>query len=182
LESDRAGDVSGVLFSFQTIAPTIPSSAMQGFARFAEAAAERFPHLTMLMREHPAHPLSSLGLKVSSAPNVLDASPDRMGLVSALNQSLAVVSISSTTLLEGILGLRPALILDELPYSPDVAGWNAGLQVRGGEEALDALARLADPNFRNAMHAGMNAFRERYFGGPPGGAATRTAGLLMELV
>ena len=54
----------GVLFSLQAVTPTIPRSTMESFVGFIAAAAELLPDVQMLVREHPGHPLSEIGMSI----------------------------------------------------------------------------------------------------------------------
>jgi hypothetical protein len=172
----------GVLFSLQTAAPTIPLKAMVSFLQLIEDAAESLPDIPLLVREHPGHPLADLGLSIPSASNVVDVDPRNTPLLEALDACFAVAAISSTTLLEGIALLRPALVVDELPYSPDVTQWNAGIQTNGRQAALEALVQLADPAVRAAMKPGMESFRDRFFAGASGDAAARIASAIDDVL
>ena len=51
--TERVGRGRGVLFSLQTVAPTIPRDAMVSFLAVIQAAAERLPNVPLLVREHP---------------------------------------------------------------------------------------------------------------------------------
>ena len=102
-------------------------------------------------------------------------------LMDALDASFVVASISSTTLLEGVALLRPALIVDELPYSPDLVEWGAGLQVPAAA-AVDALVTLGDPDYRRGFEPGMERVREHFFAGARGDAAARHAHLVDGLL
>ena len=179
--TERIGRGRGVLFSLQTVAPTIPRKAMVSFLEVIQTAATRLPDVPLLVREHPGHPLASLGLALPTGANIVDAHPARVALMDALDASFAVASISSTTLLEGVALLRPALIVDDLPYSPALVDWHAGLQVPSSA-AVDALATLADPDYRRTFEPGMQRVREHFFAGARGDAAARLARLVDDLL
>jgi hypothetical protein len=180
--TDRVGRSRGILFSLQTVAPTISLTAMQEFVELIAAGAARLPDVQIIVREHPGHALSALGIAVPEAPNIVVAHPTDVTLADALDASFAVASISSTTLLEGVATLRPALIVDTHRYRPDIEAWGAGLQPSGRDAALDALVRLSDPAARATFEPGMHAFRDHFFAGEPGGAAERLSAVVREMV
>jgi hypothetical protein len=158
------------LFALQVVAPTIPHTAMVSFLRLIDSVAERCPGARLLVREHPGHPISAQGYGWEPRfPSIALVPPDRYGLRDVLAASDTVVSISSTTLLEGAALLRPAVVVNETSvprHLPDLEAWGAGIEAKTAEDALAAIVRvLGDDAFRRSFDPGMRAFRAEFFRG-----------------
>jgi hypothetical protein len=123
-------------------------------------------------------------LAAPTGENVVRADPGTVGLADAIEASFAVTSISSTTLLEGIALMRPAVVVSasrEVPYSPAIEERGAGREVSTAAEALAELVRMSDEGYRASFAPGMEAFRAEFFHRVDGGAAGRVAALIGEL-
>jgi hypothetical protein len=183
--SRSAGSPPTALFALQVAAPTIPDSAMRSFLRLIDNVAERCPEARVLVRDHPGHGYarSSYGWNPKS-PAVALVGPDQYGLAEVLTASDVVVAISSTTLLEGVAMLRPAVVVNEtsvLRHSPDLDELGVGIEVKSADDAVETIARLLlDESFRSSFLPAMRLFRERYFDGLPE-ASERVAASIDDL-
>jgi hypothetical protein len=158
-----------VLFALQVVAPTIPYRAIRSFLSLIDDVAERLPQAALLVREHPGHPIAAQGHDWTPPSRVQLVPPDRFPLRAVLDAVDVVVSISSTTLLEGVARLRPAVVVNETSvprHSPDVEAWNAGVEVATTSDAVEAICRLVENHtYRRSLEPGMKAFRAEYFAG-----------------
>jgi hypothetical protein len=177
----RIGNRHAVLFSLQATAPTISQENVESLIRLARRAAT-WPEAAVLVREHPSHPLQSQSHSPFDDESVITVPPSRYPLLSVLECSEVVVSISSTTLLEGIALGKPAVVFSQTSgdrYSPDIEAWGAGVEVRDEADALLAVQRLfRDASYREAFRPGMRHFRDEFFAGADGRAADRIADLV----
>jgi len=182
----RLGTGRQVLFSLQTVTPMIPAAAMSSFIDLIARIATDCPGTTLLVREHPGHPISRGAFEWSlDAPNLMLVPPEKYALRDVLEASDIVVAITSTTLLEGIALGKPAVVYNCTPlprYSPDVELWGAGAEVREIETAVTLVQRLLkDDAFYRSFEPGIVRFRDEFFHGLDGEAAKRVARLFDDV-
>jgi glycosyltransferase involved in cell wall biosynthesis len=184
--AEQIGGRRTVGFFTGAVSPLLAQADVDEFMALIPAVASTLPDAAVLVREHPAHPLSQARLaELERLPNVLLAPPRRYPLRDVLLNSDVVVSDYSTTLIEGVAMQRPAVVCNQtsMPrYSPDVEAHGVGIEVKQTAAARDAIARLvSDRAFYDEFTARMPAFRNRFFAGADAGAGARIVALLDEL-
>ncbi len=136
--------------------------------KLAKWAAGEHAEVPVLIREHPAYPLSeSERAQLEGIPNIRLVPPDEYPLSEVLNLCRLTVSIYSSTILESIAaGVLPMIFNPtSLPsYFPDVHVAGAGIEVKTFEEAVQLIRRiLSDPVFASQRDTSREEFRRKYF-------------------
>jgi hypothetical protein len=159
----------------QSHSPYIGSAQLDAFLALVAEVARAAPDAAIVVREHPQAPIGDRAWP----GNVLRADAPQHTLGDVLAVTRAVLSIYSTSLLEGAALGRPAVSLNQtaLPrLSPDLAGAGAGVESADAASVRDALLELlADPDAVARYRPGMATVRERYVAGLPADGAQRIA-------
>ena len=110
--------------------------------------AATWPERDILVREHPAAPLTAEERSALCAlPNIVLCPSATMSLDTVLRQTGIAVAFYSTTLIEALAyGAVPLIInITGAPhYVPDLAAMGVGIEVKDFAAARDAMARLGD--------------------------------------
>ena len=138
------------------------------FLELIRWTAKEFIEVPVLVREHPQYLLSGKERnRLQAYSNVKLVSPSSYSLSTVLADSMLVVAIYSTTILEGIAaGVLPLIFnVTSLPsYYPDVQAAGAGVEVKNLEAAKQAIHRVVtDQTYIFQFEAGMKKFRNQYF-------------------
>lgn len=179
-EPTRTRRELGVGFFLQAPGRLIDEHAWSSFLNLIGCTAETFPDRPIVIREHPARPLSGSERDgFARLSNVQIVSPSSGCLAELMPKIALAVSIYSTVILESIAaGVLPLVVnLTSLPsYHPDVARAGAGIEVHDLNAAMAAIRRvLTEDGYAAGFSASMEAFRRRYFDSAPH-AAQRIAG------
>jgi hypothetical protein len=133
-------------FFLQRGSRLISDDAWAGMLDLIEFCARELPRARVIVREHPNGPLTEdERARLSALPAVTLMPPAQVPLQPVLVQCDVVVSIFSTTILEGIgAGALPLVVnVASLPsYYPNVAAEGAGIEVRDFAMAREALSTL----------------------------------------
>jgi hypothetical protein len=158
--------------------PTSPYNApehLDAMLALVQDVATAAPEATVIVREHPGHPLTPRRWP----PNVVVANAPEVALRDVIAAARVAVSIYSTSLIEAAAAGRPAISLNQtaLPrLSPDLEAEGAGREVRDRAVARDVIVDLLRSDEALARFApGMARVRERYFDGLRPGAPGRVA-------
>jgi len=177
LRAETGGRPAVAVF-LQGESPLISRHDRESLMRIAAEVAHRVRQVSVLVREHPGHPLTRPERDALGAiPNVILASPDRYFIDEVLEVSTVSLSIYSTTLLESAACGRVPVVFNPTALSrsnPDVEALGAGVEHRDASEVVDAIVRLVqDDAVRASFEDGMTAFADRFFDGARPGAAGR---------
>ena len=177
---------AGAAFFMQSESQLIGAAHLSQFLELIATAARRFPDQSLLVREHPAWPLSTAQARdLEKLPNVRLVSPASYSLTEVLRASRLAVSIYSTSLIEAAALGTPPLVFNptSLPrYIPDVEELGIGVEADRPEAALEQLDRLMhDEAHRSSLKPGMDRFRQRFFAGADDEAPRRIAAVIDEL-
>ncbi|HVZ22872.1 MAG TPA: hypothetical protein VG871_17485 [Vicinamibacterales bacterium] len=160
-------DGQAIGFFLQAPGVLITRDAWRCFLTLIRQTADRLPDRRILVREHPARPLEPSERALLVAPNIQFVPPAIEDLGTVLRDVGVVVSIYSTTLLEGLAsGAVPVVVnLTSSPsYFPDIAASGAGVEVRDTGDALDVITRLAaSDQYRDQFVQPRCDFRSRFF-------------------
>jgi hypothetical protein len=176
--SKLVSDAPALAVFLQGDSPLITRPDREALLGIATEVARRLPNVTVLVREHPGHPLDDIGRDALAAiSNVLLAPSGHYSIKQVLDASAVSLSIYSTTLLESAArGTVPVVFNPTaLPRSaPDLEALGAGIELREADAVTDAVIRLLqDGDERAAFAPGLAAFAERFFDGARPGAARR---------
>jgi hypothetical protein len=127
--------------------------------------AATWPERDILVREHPAAPLTAEERSALCAlPNIVLCPSATMSLDTVLRQTGVAVAFYSTTLIEALAyGAVPLIInITGAPhYVPDLAAMGVGIEVKDFAAARDAMARLDDD--ADPMESRIPAILPRFF-------------------
>jgi hypothetical protein len=133
-------------FFLQRGSRLISDETWTGMLDLIEFCARDLPQAQVLVREHPNGPLTDAErARLTALPAVELTPPDGATLQAVLARCDIVVSVFSTTILEGIgAGAVPLIVnVASLPsYYPDVAASGAGIEVKDFAAARNALREL----------------------------------------
>lgn len=157
-----------IAFLPQGASPLMNEEALEEFLSFARTIAERFPAVSVIVREHPRYPLAKDEKDALTVlPNVMFRSPPAYSLDDVMKESTISASVYSTTILESIAGNVVPLVFNvtSMPhFSPDVAACGAGIEVKNSEQALSALTPLIEhPENLERFRTSMETFQKEYF-------------------
>lgn len=158
----------GISFFLQSPNKLGNTTTWHQFLELIRWTAKEFVEVPILVREHPQFLLPSKERKrLQAYSNVKLVSPSSYSLAAVLADSMLVVAIYSTTILEGIAaGVLPLIFnVTSMPsYYPDVQAAGAGIEVKNLEAAKQALRRvITDQTYIFQFEAGMKKFRNQYF-------------------
>jgi hypothetical protein len=124
----------------------ISDEAWAGMLDLIEFCARELSQAKVLVREHPNGPLTDAErARMEALAGVELVPPSQAPLQSVLARCDVVVSVFSTTILEGIgVGVLPLVVnVASLPsYYPDVAAEGAGIEVKDFAAARSAMRTL----------------------------------------
>jgi hypothetical protein len=153
-------------FFLQRGSHLISEQMWQGMLEFVSFAATALPGVRVLVRDHPGAPLNTEDqARLLALPSVRLASPSAVPLGEVLKECDIVVSLFSTTILEGIgAGAVPLVVnVTSMPsYYPDVQGEGAGVEVKDFGVARDALCQLCAEG-TGAYARGLASLQKRLF-------------------
>ena len=183
---ERLGGRRAVGFFTGTVSPLLAAEDVDEFNALIGQVGARLPDAVMVVREHPAHPLTDAArTELAELSNVVLTPAPGYPLHDVMSCTDVVVSDYSTTLIEGAALLRPAVVLNQtsMPrYVPDVEEHGIGVETTDPAAACDAIVRLVEDRAHYESFApGLERFRERFFAGVDGRAAERIAALIEEL-
>ena len=162
----RTGRPRTIGFFLQVGSRLISDEAWSGMLGLIEFCARELPGVRVLVREHPNGPLTmDERARLGALPAVELVPPGEITLQSVLRRCDVVVSIFSTTILEGIgVGAVPLVVnATSMPsYYPDVAAEGAGIEVKDFAGARDAL-RMFWSQGTARYAAGIAAMQRRLF-------------------
>ena len=159
---------AGIAFLLQGVAQFITSEVWVDFLELIVWTAKTYPSRSVIVREHPSHPLSgeerALLLQCS---NIEMMSAPQFSLKNVFGKSMISVAIFSSTILESISqGVVPIIYNPStlFHYSPDITQWNAGVEVRSQLGFQSVLAKVVeDPQIREQFSIGMKEFSREFF-------------------
>ena len=165
---NQATTRKGISFFLQSPKKIGTIKTWNQFLELIRWTAKEFVEVPVLVREHPQYLLSSKERnRLQRYSNVKLVSPSSYSLSTVLADSMLVVAIYSTTILEGIAaGVLPLIFnVTSLPsYYPDVQAAGAGIEVKNLEEAKQAVRRIiTDKTYIFQFEASMKKFRNQYF-------------------
>ena len=160
--------VRSISFFFQTTTIVLNDAGWQEFLQLTHTVAEKFPQLTVIIREHPAYPIGAEEKKkFEKRNNVVFMNPGKCNLSEVLTRSDLSVSIYSSVILESIAaGVIPIIFnVTSYPrYFPDVEKAGAGLEVKNLDDAVDVIKILINnPKELEKFVTPMEEFRRQYF-------------------
>ncbi|HEX7300705.1 MAG TPA: hypothetical protein VF257_17025 [Solirubrobacteraceae bacterium] len=173
-----------VAFFLQPRSPLIRAEHQEALLALVARTAQRLSGCAVLVREHPAAPLTEEDRRRVQGVGGVLVDPQRFSLGPVLEASRAAVSIYSTSLVEAAaLGSIPIVFnpTSMSRYSPDLDALGAGIEVRTPPDAEEAIARVVeDELLHRRLAVGVDAFRSRFFaaGGSP---ADATVALIDDL-
>lgn len=135
-----------ISFFLQNGALMISPSAWNGMLEFVRWVAGEFPDHKVLVREHPATPLTeSEFVLLSTFPNIRFCPPSVMSLREILEHTRIAASFYSTTLIEALAhGAVPLVVnITGAPHhNPDLGALGVGVEVHDFVAARAAIKRL----------------------------------------
>jgi hypothetical protein len=138
--------VGAVSFFLQNGALMISPSAWKGMLEFIRWTADRFLDQKVLIREHPATPLTKDERALFSAHGNIEFCPSSGGsLREVLARTRVAVSFYSTTLIEALAHNAVPLIVNITGaphHNPDLAALGVGMEVHDFCAARNAINRL----------------------------------------
>lgn len=165
--AEELGRRPAIAFFLQPISPLIRDEHQREMLELVRRTADELPDCRVLVREHPAWPLDDETRQRLADAGIVLVDAARFSLRPVLEASLAAVSIYSTSLVEAAaLGCVPVVFNStSMPrYSPDLDALEAGVETRTVDEAVRAIARVAqDAAARGRLTAGAERFRSRFF-------------------
>jgi hypothetical protein len=145
--ADAEKPIRSVGFFLQKGATVIPEGEWQPLLDFIAWTAQTFPHLEVIVRDHPSQPhlASDERAKLDGLPNIRFMPPPSFSLNDALTASDVVAATASTTLLEAVqCGAVPFIFGTAYPRDfPDIVQSGAGVSAPGLSQAKVLMARLA---------------------------------------
>ena len=165
---NQATTRKGISFFLQSPKKIGTPKTWNQFLELIKWTAKEFVEVPVLVREHPQFLLSSKERnRLQEYSNVKLVSPSSYSLAAVLAESMLVVAIYSTTILEGIAaGVLPLIFnVTSMPsYYPDVQAAGAGIEVKNLEAAKQAIRRvITDKIYVFQFEASMKKFRNQYF-------------------
>lgn len=146
VDAARQQSRDAVSFFLQNGALMISPSAWNGMLKLVRWVAGEFPDREVLVREHPATPLSEGERALLSAhPNIELCAPSVMSLREILERTGIVVSFYSTTLIEALAHDAVPLVINITGaphHNPDLAALGVGVEVHDFVAARAAIKRL----------------------------------------
>ncbi len=171
------GSRPAISFFVQGPSQVITESHLSDFEQLILTASEQFPDAALIVREHPAAPLSPESLdRLRCASNVILAPSSAFTLREVLEVARLSVSIYSTVLLESAALGVPALVFNptSMPrYHPDLELQGVGFECRESKHALEIIGAAASRDSFTEQFRGMASFQDTFFDGSEGSAAQR---------
>lgn len=135
-------DVNGIVFFLQTKTWFITEAIWNSFISLIEECAIKFPERKIIVREHPAYPLTIEEKQKIVKSNVIFADSEKFSLSEIFEISNLSISIYSSTILESVSAGIFTIIYNEtaLPkYYPDLDRLGLAKEVKTKDECVDAI-------------------------------------------
>jgi hypothetical protein len=161
----QPGDKRAIAFFLQNNSLLITRRAWREMLELVLWTAATWPEREILVREHPASPLTAQEQRsLAARSNIILCPSATVPLDSMLRRSSIAVAFFSTTLIEALAYNTAPLIINITgapTYVPDLAGSGAGLEVKDFDAARIQMARLCtDPG---PVQARIPAILPRFF-------------------
>jgi hypothetical protein len=161
----QSHDKRAIAFFLQNSSLLITERAWREMLDFLRWTAAHWPEREILVREHPATPLTAQEQStLATQPNIVFCPAAAVPLDAVLQRTGIAVAFYSTTLIEALAYDAAPLIINITGaphYVPDLAAMGAGAEVKGFEAARTALIRLCEGE--PAVRSRIPAILPRFF-------------------